>query len=118
MSSILINQSLYFRKSVLGDNRTSESQDAPVQLVYPNGNIQLGLPQNARAAAVQGDNANNVVIVSGPEKFASDYRVRDALALSLFCIGLLNIILTCELFGNAPIIDPSKVVPAGGKEIV
>lgn len=112
MPSILINQSLYFRKSVLGDNRANELESVPVQLVYPNGNVQIGLPQNARVT-VPSNNDNQVVVVSGPEKFATDYRVRDALALSLVCMGLLNIILTCVMFGYASVVDPSKVVPVG-----
>jgi hypothetical protein len=115
MPSVLVNQSVYYRKSVLGDNRVRDGQDLPVQLVQPNGNIQLGLPQNVLvASSVSSDNVNNVVIVSGPEKFAVDIHVRDSLSLAIVCLGLVNIILTSLLFGDASFVDPSKVIPIGG----
>ena len=114
MQSILINKLQYFRKVLVGESTSSKSKDLPIQLVYPNGNIHIGMPQSADNNRAIYSNDHNVVVVSGPEKFAVDFGVREGLTASLMIVCFVNIILTGLMFNKASTVDPSKVVPFGG----
>ena len=110
MQSVLINSLQYFSKPTLGHDNAAEA--VPLQLVHPNGCIQLGLiEKDISPNRTRVDFNNPVVVVSNSnEKFANDMKVKDAIALGLVVFGILNIILTCLLFSNAEVVDPSKVV--------
>ena len=117
MQSVLVNSLLYYSKPTLGNNN-SASDTIPLQLVHPNGCIQLGLVEKNTTRIGLGEDLDNPVVVvsNSNEKFASDMKVKDAIALGIVILGVVNIILTCLLYVNAEIVDPSKLVHNTGKK--
>lgn len=113
-----VNELLYYNKPSIGGNSERADEVLPKEFILPNGKIQIGI--NVTQTDIRGNNSNsfhdqNVVIVSGPENFGSDYNIRDSLVLLIIVLGFLNIGISSVLYYNLDTIDLSAVMKPQGK---
>jgi hypothetical protein len=105
---------LWYQKPIIGLNNNDNSNQSPIQIIYPTGEIALGVPVNE--SSNNNNNNNNrsrllqkVTVASGPENGQIDQFYRRCIVFAFVIFALINFIITIYLFTKASIVDPSKV---------
>lgn len=108
---IKIHPLTYYQKPAIGQDNNEDH--TPVQVVFPTGGFGLGimmknpdLENNTR-----NQNGNYGVITSAPASTDIDNSEKNGLILTFILLGIVNIILTCLMFGYADSTDSSKIAP-------
>ena len=101
---------LWYQKPIIGLNNDNFNQ-SPVQIIYPNGEIALGVPLHESNNNNQHRNRvlQKVTVASGPEDAEIDKFYRRIIVFTFVTFALINFIVTISLFARASVVDLSKV---------
>jgi hypothetical protein len=109
---LTINSFLWYQKPIIGLNNVDNCNQPPIQIIYPTGEIGLGVPVNES----NNNNHHNrnrvlqkVTVASGPEDGQIDQFYRRGIVFAFITFALINFIVTITLFARASTADPSKV---------
>jgi hypothetical protein len=113
--TIHLKKVTFFQKPLLGGNLREQSSE-PLQLVYPTGNLGMGLPVNSRLVDADINRTGTVALISPPEYESADISYNNSILGLLLLVALVNLILTSLLYQNASVADSSKVENFHGSE--
>jgi hypothetical protein len=111
--SISLKSFLYYQKPLIGVSSNDGTNSVPIQIIYPSGEVGIGVPINDSSSNNNDSNRNRglqrVTIASGPEDGSIDQFYRRALVIGFVFFAFINFIITILLYAKATTADPSKV---------
>lgn len=113
---IVVNPLVYFQKPTIGQDVVPDGGRTPVQLIFPSGGFGLGMPVKGDVEAgargpeqTVNENDDGGVLASAPMHGALDRRQVVEYKTAFCALALVNFVLTCLLYFEAHLIDPSRV---------
>ncbi len=107
--TILVNRLLYHKKAAIGI--TTNVENDPIQIAFPNGTYSLGFVVNHREEEenVQEDRQLNTIVCATPENNPADKKQINTLVILFTALMIINLVISCLLFADASNVYNIKV---------